>query len=541
MIRKAIELNSKYLVLSTESIDNLENTYNVDGIQLEFKGKTLSKKEFNAFMKQYWYYIKERYNLIIVIGTELFKFMSKVKKAGNYQTERFEYDGVTVIQGHKLDRLYLEKEKYLYDLSLNNINRYFNKQDPVRIWEFIDQKKVNIKEKINNEYEFTKLLNDIKSKNIVIDLETLGVRAENAKIYSISITEVENKNTITFLYEPWMKIQLKEFLKGKHIIFHNALFDLKILITNLFMYDHRDLYGMRDGIIWLKENITIDDTMIMVYNVTNNTQGNELGLKFNALKWTGNYAIDVKDIAKAIDSSSVTPKEILEYNAIDTLATALLYEEYKKKIKEVEMIYTKNIESIYYLIELMIVGLPLSEKKLDRARMELEDARKNVLFKILNYVGDFDFNVSSSKQLSNFIYNQLGLPVVELTKSKQPSTSGDTLKLLAERHTDDKDIKEFLTNVKDFKDIEKILTGFIEPFETYYFRRGETAWLTGNHVLGGTVSGRLSSKEPNLANLPSNSKYGKLIKSIFQAPEGWLFCGSDFSALNISGVLNRNI
>jgi len=394
---------------------------------------------------------------------------------------------------------------------------------------------------MKHEYAFKDLLNKIKSNSIVIDLETLGVRAENAKIYSVSITEITDKNTITFLYKPWMRTQLKEFLKDKHIVFHNALFDLKILITNLFMDNNRDLYGMRNGIVWLKENVKIDDTMLMIYHCNNNTQGNELGLKFNALKYTGVYAIDVTDIAEALNKELLTKKQILEYNAIDTLATALLYEEYFPKLKEedVELIYSKSIESIYYLIETMIVGLPLDKYRL----LEVEKQLKNELDKLnntLKYYIDDSFNPGSSKQLSKLLYEVFDLPILEKTESGQPATGGDILKTLL-NYTDDPDKQKVLTSIKDWKDVQKILTGFIEPFKKYYFSRSNTYWLTGNQKLGGTKSGRLSSNEPNLANLPSNSKYGKLIKSIFQAPDGWLFCGSDFAALNISGVLNRNI
>jgi DNA polymerase-1 len=62
---------------------------------------------------------------------------------------------------------------------------------------------------------------------------------------------------------------------------------------------------------------------------------------------------------------------------------------------------------------------------------------------------------------------------------------------------------------------------------------GPDGWnyLYGNFNLGGTVSGRLSSSDPNLQNLPANSKYAKLIKSAFQAPDGWLFAGLDFASL----------
>jgi DNA polymerase I-like protein with 3'-5' exonuclease and polymerase domains len=60
--------------------------------------------------------------------------------------------------------------------------------------------------------------------------------------------------------------------------------------------------------------------------------------------------------------------------------------------------------------------------------------------------------------------------------------------------------------------------------------------------LGGTLSGRLSSSNPNLQNLPANSKWAKLIKSCFQAPPGWLFCGLDFASLEdkISGLTTKD-
>ena len=63
--------------------------------------------------------------------------------------------------------------------------------------------------------------------------------------------------------------------------------------------------------------------------------------------------------------------------------------------------------------------------------------------------------------------------------------------------------------------------------------QGPDGWhyLFGNFNLGGTVSGRLSSSNPNLQNLPANSKYAKLIKSCFSAPPGWLFVGLDFASL----------
>jgi len=78
-----------------------------------------------------------------------------------------------------------------------------------------------------------------------------------------------------------------------------------------------------------------------------------------------------------------------------------------------------------------------------------------------------------------------------------------------------------------------ILNNFVYAFMNKTIDKGDyVKWLHGNFNLGGTVSGRLSSSKVNLQNLPSSgSKYAKLVKTGFVAPEGWILCGADFSSL----------
>ena len=80
--------------------------------------------------------------------------------------------------------------------------------------------------------------------------------------------------------------------------------------------------------------------------------------------------------------------------------------------------------------------------------------------------------------------------------------------------------------------MDKILTTVIPALEGA--QQGLDGWyyLFGNFNLGGTLSGRLSSSDPNLQNLPATgTRYAKLIKSCFAAPPGWFFCGIDFNSL----------
>ena len=79
--------------------------------------------------------------------------------------------------------------------------------------------------------------------------------------------------------------------------------------------------------------------------------------------------------------------------------------------------------------------------------------------------------------------------------------------------------------------IEKLLSTYIPTFENSV--KAEDGWnyVFGSYNLGGTVSYRLSSSDPNMQNQPSSGKLGKLIKSCFEAPEGYIFCGIDYNGL----------
>lgn len=83
----------------------------------------------------------------------------------------------------------------------------------------------------------------------------------------------------------------------------------------------------------------------------------------------------------------------------------------------------------------------------------------------------------------------------------------------------------------EIAEVDILLSTFISAFKTRSKQKMGIHFLFGNFNLGGTVSGRLSSSKPNLQNIPSTSKYAKVIKKCFQAPKGWVFCGADFNSL----------
>jgi DNA polymerase-1 len=388
------------------------------------------------------------------------------------------------------------------------------------------------------------------------DIETTGLDLE-AEIVSIAFAWTKYDGlaidlSINGIY------YLKKFLetyKGK-LIFHNGLFDAKLLIRNLWMEHATDYTGMMKGLQYFK---SFDDTMIMAYLAKNATTKVSLKLKEVALEYVGNYAIEIQDISK------YTKAEILKYNLIDALATFYLWEKYNAEVSSRP--YLEIFQpSLYALIKMMLVGLPLDadrvhevdniltakekvlseqiqenshvknfNKILQKETQNKANAKLKKLIKPISHFKDVEFNPSSHLQLASLLFDTLKLPILDKTKSGAPATGGDVLQDL-KNHTQDEDILDLLKFIKELSEVTKINGTFIKAFIQ------EKAFLHGNLKLGGTQSGRLASNSPNLTNLPAHGPMGKLVKSCIVAPDGWLFAGADFSALEerIGAILSKD-
>ena len=401
---------------------------------------------------------------------------------------------------------------------------------------------------------------------LAADIETTGLDLEDNEIVSIAFAWTKHDGvaidlSINGIY------YLKEFLenyKGK-LVFHNGLFDAKILIRSLWMQHATDYKGMLEGLRYFKN---FDDTMILTYLAKNATTNVSLKLKEVALEYVGNYAIEIQDITK------YTKKEILQYNLIDALATVYVYEKYKKErhSRPYREIFKP---SLYALIKMMLVGLPLDAdrvhevdniltakekvlneqiqenkhvkkftKTLQQAACTTANSKLKKLVKTIKEFYDVQFNPSSHQQLSLLLFGYLKLPVIDKTKSGAPATGGSTLKDLA-NHTTDQDILDLLEFIQELSEVTKINGTFIKAFcdeEMITSSPTSAYFLHGNLKLGGTQSGRLASNSPNLTNLPAHGPMGKLVKSCIIAPDGWLFAGADFSALEerIGAILSKD-
>lgn len=376
-------------------------------------------------------------------------------------------------------------------------------------------------------------------------------------------------NPLGFITRAYLKNFLETY-KGT-LIFHNAAYDMKVLVYELWMKDLTDYVGMQDGIFTLTRDF--HDTKLITYLATNNAVENSLGLKEQSADFTGNYAEDVTDTSK------IPIKDLLTYNLTDCCATWYVAEKHWPTLvkDQQERVYNEVMKpSVKSLLAMELCGMPINPKRVQEAKKQLTDITnshldffrdnhhiKEVHFQLLTAKAEKctakakkkvysiddsvvrkdleEFNPGSGNQVQYLLYNYFGLPVIDLTDTKQPATGGKTLKKLV-NHTDNKEIIEIIEHLTGYADASKILSTFIPAFENAQ-QLPDGSWrLYGNINLGGTQSLRPSSTKPNLLNIPSGSVYAKIIKACFEPTKGWLFVGSDFDALEdkVNALLTKD-
>ena len=413
-------------------------------------------------------------------------------------------------------------------------------------------------------YDESKLMNLLKYDKLTCDIETTGLTLDKQLV---SIAFAWNKHEgLAFKVTDFKALKrFFEEYKG-YLIFHNATFDIKHIIHKVFMRHEHDMDGLLYGLHTMTRRM--HDTKIIAYLAINNTQGNTLGLKELSHEYVGNYAVDVKDVTK------LSTNDLLKYNLTDCLATYFVYEKYYSlmlKDNQLSIYNDMMLPSLKVIIQMELIGMPISLNQVAKSKQELQE-KKDEYLRIINSnpyikqvtkelqlielvainsklktkqyglekVADYQFNPSSNQHLQHLLYTTLQLPVIDQTKSKQPATGSGTIEKL-KHHTTDSSTVELLDAFIGLNKVSKILGTFIPAFETA-LPRDKWHYLHGSFNLGGTLSGRLSSSNPNLQNLPSGSTYGKLIKKCFKPKKGWVMCGADFASLEdrINALLTKD-
>lgn len=174
------------------------------------------------------------------------------------------------------------------------------------------------------------------------------------------------------------------------------------------------------------------------------------------------------------------------------------------------------------LAEMELTGIKVDKEYLLNISKELE-MQIDVLKKSIYAIAGIEFNISSPKQLSEILFERLKLKPVKKTKTGF-STNEDVLKILAMTH-------ELPSEVLNFRQLSKLKSTYVDAIVGLINPSTQMVHTSFNQTV--TATGRLSSSEPNLQNIPIRTEIGKRIRRAFIADKGCLFLSADYSQIEL--------
>ena len=278
----------------------------------------------------------------------------------------------------------------------------------------------------------------------------------------------------------------------------------------------------------VKFKCSIEDTLIMSY--INDSTGKH-DLDSLADKYLGIQTIKYTDLvgtgSKQKLLSDLESEEVYRYACEDADITLQLYNIFKDKLNNL-----KSQKTLYQDIELPLVkilstmelnGVKIDQKKLSTLSKKITSNIEITEKKIYKIVGN-EFNISSPKQLQEIFYNQMNLPVLKKTPKGQPSTSEDVMIDLSEQH-------ELPRLVLEFRNLSKLKNTYTDKLNQNVNKRTERLHTSYNQTV--TITGRLSSSNPNLQNIPIKTQNGRDIRKAFIAEKGFVIISADYSQIEL--------
>ena len=371
--------------------------------------------------------------------------------------------------------------------------------------------------------EVENLINEIKEKgHLSIDTETTSPDPFNCELIGLSISLKEGEAYFIpakYCCEQefdlnWIINVLKPVLEDEKIgkIGQNLKFEWEVFSN----------YGIKlKGIIF--------DTMLAAYLLNPTRTHNNL--ESLALEYLGIKKKDYSETLKNIKAKNKTLLDVdietLVYYACGDADVAL-----RLKEKLHPLVNKEKLDNVFYNIELPLIPvLAIMEKngvKIDREEMknlsneiekELERLKERIYF-----LAGREFNIQSSIQLAQLLFEELGLQPVKFTEKGKPSTDEEVLETLAEEHPLPAEILKYRT-------LAKLKNTYLDSLPELVNPKTNRVHTSFNQTV--TATGRLSSSQPNLQNIPIRDEIGRKVRNGFIAEEGCLLLSADYSQIEL--------
>ena len=206
--------------------------------------------------------------------------------------------------------------------------------------------------------------------------------------------------------------------------------------------------------------------------------------------------------------------------AIDKISNILT--EKLKEQEEIEVFETIDIPTIEVLASMQFNGMKINENDLIEFGKTLKDGLTLLTSEIYNIAGE-EFNINSPKQLGEILFEKMKLPVIKKTKSGY-STAEDVLEKL-------KFESPIIEKILDYRQLSKLNSTYVEGMRPYINPKTGRIHSFFHQTI--TATGRISSTEPNLQNIPTRIELGKRLRKVFTPENGCVYIDADYSQIEL--------
>ncbi len=196
-----------------------------------------------------------------------------------------------------------------------------------------------------------------------------------------------------------------------------------------------------------------------------------------------------------------------------------------KKLEEIDAVELfKNIDmpTVEVLAEMQWNGMYVDLQELEDYGKQLKEKLEILTQEIYELSGE-EFNINSTKQLGEILFEKLKLPVVKKTKSGY-STDVDVLEKLRDEHP-------VIEKILDYRQLMKLNSTYVEGMKPYINPKTKRIHSFFHQTI--TATGRISSTEPNLQNIPTRFELGKQLRKVFKPADGYLYIDADYSQIEL--------
>ncbi|MFN9320390.1 MAG: DNA polymerase I [Chitinophagales bacterium] len=374
---------------------------------------------------------------------------------------------------------------------------------------------------VESDQEFENLLTQLKEENsFAFDTETTGLDFNDAEIVGISFTVKKGSGFYVPLSSNFneAKEQLHRFQdifldESKLKIAQNFKFDLHILKT----------YGIEIA-------FPIYDTMLCHFLLDADAKH---GLDAMAQRYLNYDTVKFEELVgkgvRKISIRDVSIEKLKDYAAEDTDIAFQLYENLNSELTKIDRLedLAKKVEFplIYVLADMERKGVSLDTDFLHEYSKELAIEQEKFQEAIFEEAG-VRFNLDSPKQLGEVLFDKMKIPYTEKkTKTGQYATGEEVLSKLKKEHN-------IAKNITEYRELTKLKSTYVDALPQLIHPKTGRIHTSFNQTIAST--GRLSSTEPNLQNIPIRTERGRKIRKAFNVPnEDYVLLSADYSQIEL--------